>query len=151
MSLDASKNAKRTRGRPFEEGNPGGPGRPNGSRNKATIVLEKMLEEDGEAVVQAVVEAAKNGDMTAARLVLDRVCPPRKERPVSLALPVIDTVSDAPRVMAALLQAVAAGDLTPTEGRSIAGMIEAHRRTVELVDIEQRVTRLERGQGGSSI
>lgn len=50
-----------------------GPGRADGSRNKATIALEKMLADDGAGVVEAVIEKAKDGDMVAARLVLDRV------------------------------------------------------------------------------
>ena len=36
-----------------------------GSRNKATIVLEKMMADDGEGVINAVLEAAKGGDMQA--------------------------------------------------------------------------------------
>jgi hypothetical protein len=50
---------------------------PQGSRNKATIALEKLMEGGAEAIVQAVVDAAANGDIAAARLVLDRVVPVR--------------------------------------------------------------------------
>jgi len=38
-------------------------GRPQGSRNNATILLEKMMVDDGQDVLRAVVKAAKNGDM----------------------------------------------------------------------------------------
>jgi hypothetical protein len=42
-------------------------------------------------VVKAVMAAAKGGDMTAARLVLDRIAPPCREAPVSLDLPRLQT------------------------------------------------------------
>ena len=42
----------------FKPGNAGGPGRPRGSRNKSTIVLEKMMADDGADVVRAVIERA---------------------------------------------------------------------------------------------
>ena len=41
MTENATKNAGKTRGKPFELGNPGGPGRPEGSRNRATVLLDE--------------------------------------------------------------------------------------------------------------
>jgi hypothetical protein len=46
------------RGRPFEEGNPGGPGRPNGSRNKATLAVQELLDGQAEAITQKAVDLA---------------------------------------------------------------------------------------------
>jgi glutamate formiminotransferase len=43
-----------------------------GTRHRATRLAEKLMADDAEAVVNAVVTAAKGGDMTATRLVLDR-------------------------------------------------------------------------------
>ena len=57
-------------------------GRPKGSRNKTTLFKEAMkegfeslLETEGKKVFEAVVAKAKDGDMTAAKLILDRVIP----------------------------------------------------------------------------
>jgi hypothetical protein len=60
--------------------------------------------------VRAVVTAAKNGDMTAARIIIERLLPPKKDRPVSFALPDIASADDATTAMGALLAAVAAGN-----------------------------------------
>jgi hypothetical protein len=49
---------------------------------------------DAEAVVRAVIDVAKGGDMTAARLVLDRIAPPCRGRPVRLDLPPIVCAAD---------------------------------------------------------
>jgi hypothetical protein len=64
------KNASKTRGKPFE---PGNPGKPKAARHQTTIAAEKLMQGDSEAIVRAVIDAAKGGDMTAARIVLDRI------------------------------------------------------------------------------
>jgi hypothetical protein len=79
---------QRGRFRPGQSGNPSG--RRQGSRNKATIALETLMEGGAEAIVQAIVDAAAKGDMTAARLVLDRIVPVRKGRAIHLTLPAIE-------------------------------------------------------------
>ena len=64
-----SYNAEKSAAGRFQPGNRHGRGRPSGSRNKASIALDKMLADDGADVVRAVLAAAKGGDMQAARLV----------------------------------------------------------------------------------
>jgi hypothetical protein len=66
-------NAGRLQGGRFVPGVSGNPtGKKPGTRHRATQLTEKLMADDAEAVVTAVVAAAKGGDMTAARLVLDR-------------------------------------------------------------------------------
>jgi hypothetical protein len=81
--------------------------------------------------------------MVAARLVLDRIAPPRRGRPIRLKLP---EISDAVSVMAApaaLLHEVASGKLTPEEAEPVSAMLGAHLKTIETVDIDRRVRDLE--------
>jgi hypothetical protein len=139
----ASKNAKKTPGRPFEPGNPGGPGRPEGSRNKATIALDKIADGAGKAILKKMVEAAKGGDMRAADLVLARIWPVRKGRPIALALPAIQSASDVVAAVGAVADAVGAGEITPDEGQAVASILEAKRKAIETVDLEARLSALE--------
>ena len=81
--------------------------------------------------------------MTALRLCLDRIAPPRRDAPVTFALPPIQTASDAAKAAGAVLDAVALGDLTPLEAAQIMGLIESYRRTLETCEIEARVVALE--------
>ena len=99
------------------------------------------MHDDGEDVVQAVLTAAKGGDMVAARLVLERILPARRGRPVVFALPPVKSAGDLPHALAAVVAAVAAGNLTPEEGQAVAAMLEVQRRGIELADHE-RVFRL---------
>lgn len=122
---------------------PGNPGKPPGSRHKATQAALAMLEGEAEALTRKAVETALAGDTTALRLCLDRIAPPRRDAPVTFALPRMETAADAARAAAAVLEAVATGDLTPQEGAQVMGLIETCRRTLETCDLEARVAALE--------
>ena len=91
----AEKTAKIQRGRPFGPGKSGNPqGRPKGSRNKTTMAVEALLDGEAKAIARKVVEKALEGDMAALRLCLERLLPPRRDRPVTFDLPKIENVND---------------------------------------------------------
>ncbi len=137
------KDAGKTRGRPFQKGNPG---RPKGARNKATMAVEALLDGQAETLTRKAIEKALEGDLAALRLCLDRICPPRKDAPVALKMPPMNGAGDAATVMALVLTTVASGELTPTEGGAIAGLVETYRRTLETTEIERRIAALEKEQ-----
>ena len=118
-------------------------GRPKGARGHSNLLVEAMMQDEAGAVVRSVIDAAKDGDMTAARLVLERIAPTRKGRPVSFALPPIATAADILTALGAVLGAVAVGDLTPDEGNAVAALLEVKRRAIETIDFEQRLAALE--------
>ncbi|WP_431855310.1 DUF5681 domain-containing protein [Azospirillum sp.] len=142
--MAAEKSAGKQRGRPFQKGQSGNPaGKPKGTRHKATLAAEALLDGEAEMITRKAIDMAKEGDSVALRLVLERVLPPRKERPVAFQMPVMNAAEDAAKAMAALVAAVAAGDLTPTEGSALAGMVETFRRTLETTELERRLAALE--------
>jgi hypothetical protein len=132
----------------FQPGNRHGRGRPSGSRNKASIALDKMLADDGADVVRAVLAAAKSGDMLAARLVLDRIVPVRKGRSIQLDLPTIESATDVLTALSLTVAAMADGEITPDEAAVVAGVLETKRKAIETVELEARLTRLEQQTGG---
>jgi hypothetical protein len=67
------------RGRPFEPGNTFGCGRPRGSPNKKSWVLQKLLLEQGEDIIQTLIDRAKKGDRTALTLTVERLIPRLKD------------------------------------------------------------------------
>lgn len=141
---NASKNSPKKRGRPFEPGWKGGPGRPAGSRNAATLLLDQMANGAANDVLEKMIKAAKGGDMRATELIMSRVWPVRKGRPVSLALPAIKTSADLVVAMGTLADAVAGGEITPDEGAAVTAILEAKRRAIETNDLEQRILALEK-------
>ncbi len=137
---DGVNNAPKTRGRPFL---PGNAGRPKGARNKSRVLLEALMAEDGEAIVRRVIQAAKGGDLVAARIVLDRIAPPPKDAPIECALPALTSAQDAPTFARAVLEAATSGELTPSEASALMGLLAGHARAAELADIEARLKVLE--------
>lgn len=121
----------------------GNAGKPKGSRHRATQAIEAMLEGQQKALTQAAIAKALDGDVTALRLCLDRIAPPRKDAPVSFDLPDIETAQDAANAARAILKAVAVGEVTPLEAATVMAVVEQFRRTLETTEIERRIAALE--------
>ena len=145
----ADSGAAKQRGRPFKKGESGNPaGRPKGLRNKATRAAEILLDGEAAGITRKAVQMAKAGDTTALRLCLERILPPRKDRPVEFDLPPIRTVQDAAEAMATITNTVSAGELSPIEAREISGVIQTFVSTLENSDLEARITALEDRKNG---
>src|ERR1700733_14910622 len=115
-----------TKFKPGQSGNPSG--RVKGSRNQMTLAMEALLDGESEALTRKGIGLALGGDITALRLCLDRVLPPRKDRPVLFALKAIGGTHDAATAMASILAAVSSGDVTPGEGGEISRLIDSYVR-----------------------
>ena len=137
--------ADKRRGRPFEPGHPGGPGRPAGSRNRALLAADALLDGEAEELTRKCIELAKTGDTTALRLCMERIAPVRKGRPVNVNLPPIATAGDVLGAIGATIEAMSQGDITPDEASVIAGVLEVKRKAIETVDLEARLSAVEAG------
>ena len=138
-----SNNAVKTRGRPFEPGNTFGKGRPAGSRNKATLALEALIEGQGEEVINTIIASAKDGDMTAAKALLDRLVPKRKSAPAPITLSPAASASDLESALFEVFNKLADQSLTPEEAAQITGIIANHIRLHETLRLEDRLLELE--------
>jgi len=138
---------RRGPGRRFQPGQSGNPaGKPRGTRNRATTLAEQLLDGEAQTMVRTAIERAKNGNMAALRLCLDRILPPRRDRPVSFAMPVLNSAENAAKAVAAITTAVSRGDLTPSEAGELSRVIEAYVKAIETSEIERRLKILEERQ-----
>ena len=133
------KNGRNTAGQ-FSAGNAG---RPKGSRNKATIPIESLLQGQAEALTQTAVTKALEGDSVALRLCMDRIAPAPKDAAVNFYMPSMNNALDAAEAAGSVLRAVSEGELTPLEATRLMGLIDSYRRTLELTEIEERLRVLE--------
>ena len=85
-------------------------------------------------------------DTVALRLCLDRILPPRRERPVRFRVPELGSASDAIKALATITLAVSSGELTPTEAGELSRLVETYVKTIEATEIERRLHALEEGQ-----
>lgn len=128
----------------FKKGQSGNPnGRPPGARNKATRAAEALLDGEAETLTRACVAAALGGDTTALRLCLERILPPRRDRPIDFKLSPMSTAAEACVAVSDIVHAVSAGDLTPSEATAIAGLVDVFVKALETRDLEARVLALE--------
>jgi hypothetical protein len=122
---------------------PGNPGRPKGARHKTSLAIEELLDGEAEALTRKAIELAKEGDMAALRLCLDRIAPARKDTPVRFHLPAINNANDAAGAASAVLVAVSDGEITPIEGAAVMALLEQFRRALEASEFEARISALE--------
>jgi Family of unknown function (DUF5681) len=123
---------KKARGRPFEPGQSGNPsGRPKGARNKATVQIEALLEDEAEALTRKVIELALGGSIPALRICFERLLPPRRDHGVAFDLPKIESAADAVAASRAVLESCAAGILSPGEAADVMGLIATHLRALK--------------------
>jgi polyhydroxyalkanoate synthesis regulator phasin len=104
-----------------------------------------MLEPYAEELIQRVVGMAKEGDMAALRLCLDRLCAPL--RPTDRHI-VIEGMADATGLSdkgELILTNVASGEITPSEAQHLMTVISSQARIIEVDELERRVAELEQG------
>ena len=128
----------------FPKGVSGNPaGRPRGSRNRATLLIESLLEDEAETLTRKAIELAKGGDLTALRLCLERILPVRKDRPIQLSLPPTETVKQIAAAMGAVCRAIAEGQVTPSEGEALCNVLVAQQAVRVNADLESRMQEIE--------
>lgn len=135
----------KTAWKPGQSGNPAG--RPKGSLNATTRIVQALLDGDAEEIVRKAIELAKAGDGPVLRAVLERISPARKDAPINLDLPSVESAADAKVASAVVVASVAAGDITPSEGQAVMALLSAHRSILETADLEARIAALE-AKGG---
>jgi uncharacterized protein DUF5681 len=133
----------KVRGRPFK---PGNPGRPPGSKNKVTQVLEQLAEAQAEQLYQKVSKGALAGNVRCQQMLLDRIWPLRKGQPVSVAMPPINTLQDLFPAIASIWTAIREGRLTPDEASALSVVIDRSVQAIELHDITRRLAALEKAR-----
>ena len=140
--------AAKQRGKPFQRGQSGNPsGKPSGARHRTTIAAEALLDGEADKLTRKAIDLALAGDVTAIRMCLDRILPPRRDRTIAFALPPIKTASDLILGAAALVQAIAEGDLTPTEADALSRLLANVATTLAASEFENRLAKLEAKSG----
>jgi hypothetical protein len=131
------------RGRPFEADNKLGRGRPPGSRNQKTLLIEGLLDENSESLLNKALNLAQQGNIPMLRLLLDRVLPRPKDAAVSMGLLPLRTPEELLQAQEGVMQELELGQLTPNQAEQIFSLIEARRRVLETQELAQRVRALE--------
>jgi len=107
-TIFAANAAGKQGGRPWAKGESDNPrGKRQGARHRTTLAAEALLDGEAKALTGKAIELALAGETVALRLCLDRILPPRRERPVRFKLPRLQSLVDVATAMAAIAAAVA--------------------------------------------
>ena len=129
--------------KPGQSGNPKGRPTGTGDVSKLRAAIAKQVP----VILDAMMTKALDGDVGAARLLLERAVPPLKAMEPTLALTLPDgTLTDQGR---AVLRSVANGVLAPSQGAALLGAIGTLARVTEIDELETRIAALEVRNGKS--
>jgi hypothetical protein len=140
--------------RGFSPGVSGNPrGKKKGTRNRATVLAQKLVEKDIKAVMGVISLAALSGDLAACKLIAERILPPIRPtgRIVKFDMPSLKNMGDVSAAHDAILQAVAGGALSIDEGNALSAVVERAGKALYESDLERRLESLERAQNAKMI
>jgi hypothetical protein len=126
---------------PGVSGNPRG--RRPGVRTRKAALVEALFDDEIQAVGNKCLELAKDGDIEAIKVILARVCPVRRGRPLRFKLPSVNDAGDVLTAFNAVLRAASSGILTVEEAQSLSSVLESGARLIQLSEFEDRLEALE--------
>jgi hypothetical protein len=134
----------------FKPGSSGNPsGRPKGIKDKR-VALRSLFEAHADKLAKQAINLALAGDVQALRICVDRIIPPVREDRLQIDLPPIADAAGCAEAQAAIMKAVASGELLPSQGDALAGLVEHRRKAIESSEIMKRLEALEALKGGNA-
>lgn len=122
---------------PGQSGNPNG--RPRNSQNSTRL----RLRDDVDSIAEVIVGKALDGDVAAAKLVMERVVPRLRATTAPIT---VDCPRDAgPLPMAeSILRSALAGEISPDTAAQLVGVVSQLSRLAEVEELKVRLVALER-------
>ena len=135
-----------TRGRPFQPGNKFGRGRPKGSQNRKTLILQELLDEHAPALLRKSLVLALQGDGPLLRMLLASRLPRVADVPVKIGHLLGNTAEELLQSHQILLNKIASREITPTQALQVSTLLNTQRQFVETHDLANRILALEQLQ-----
>jgi len=122
---------------------PGISGNPNGRPKDKTpaTILRKSISQDMPEIIKTLVSLAKGGDVQAAKVLLDRICPALKPQAMPISLPTNGTLTEQG---SEIIKATMAGQIPPDIGSQLITALSNQGKLIELQEMAERLQRLEK-------
>jgi hypothetical protein len=123
----------------FKQGVSGNPkGRP-ANKTPATLI-RKSIVDDIPDIIAKLVELAKEGDVQAAKVLLDRVCPALKPQAVPISLPFVESLAGQGNE---IIRATMSGQIPPDIGSQLITALANQAKIIEVDELTKRIEALE--------
>jgi hypothetical protein len=122
---------------------PGQSGNLNGRPKNKTpaTMLRKSISDDMPDIINVLITKAKDGDVAAAKVLLDRVCPPLKPQALPLSLTANGSLVEQGNEV---IRATFAGEIPPDIGSQLITALSNQGKLVDLEELADRLKRIER-------
>ena len=118
-------------------------GNPNGrpkDKTPATLLRKSIINDMPEIIVK-LVQQAKEGDTAAAKILLDRCCPPLKPQAMTINVPVGGTLAEQG---GDIIRTMLSGHIPPDTGSQLINALSNQAKLIELQELTERIEILER-------
>jgi len=140
MAPDKQKLTGRTNGR-FSKGHSGNP---HGRPPMLAPELRQRLSEATPQIIEKVVEKALQGDLAAAKIILDRTAPIPKQSCAQITIPnLAGSDSSLADKAGAVLSSIASGTCPADVGATLIQTIGAMAKIIEIDELDRRISALE--------
>lgn len=120
-----------------QSGNPAG-------RKPGTVTTPTKIRQQIDAafpnILQKVIEQAENGDMTAAKILIDRICPTLKPQSIPIRINIGGNLSE---TGGNILDATLSGQISPDTGAALISALSHQVKILEADEILRRLAALE--------
>ena len=123
----------------FEPGKSGNPKGRTAGKTPSTM-LRKSIADDMPEIIMTLVSLAKGGDVQAARVLLDKVCPSLKPQALPISLPEKNTLAEQGNE---IIRATVTGEVPPDIGAMLITALANQSRVIEIDDVLKRLEVLE--------
>ena len=134
------------RGRPFEPGNKFGRGRPPGSRNKKTLVIQEILDEYSPAIIRKTLTMALQGDVPLLKMLTQNRLPRQGDSPVRIGRLPTGTIKELIEAQELVMKKLSSGSITPSQAAQIDALLDSRRRLLETQELAERISALEQSR-----
>jgi hypothetical protein len=124
----------------FKSGESGNPKGRTPAHITATKV-RKSLADDLPAILAKLTELAKQGDTTAIKLILDRVCPAIKPQALPVNLPIVESLAGQGQEV---IRATMTGKIAPDIGAQLITALSNQGKLIEFQELADRLARIEK-------
>ena len=120
-----------------------GAGRPKGSGNQKHNELREMLFSQAEPLVAQLIKQARDGDIQAIKLCMDKILPSIKpvNSPINIDFDSAESLTEKAEL---ILAAAASGQMSSTEANQLLASITSLAQIVEFEEFDKRLADLEK-------
>lgn len=128
----------------FQPGRSGNPrGRPKAPR---TLLLASLIEPHLADLVTVLLKKGKEGDVSAARALIERCVPPFRPESARVPIPGLAQATTPTEMVQAVTRAAGAGEISPTVATELLTALGAGARVLETDELRKRIEALEAKQ-----